>query len=120
MNINKNIILNTTIRWSAEIMNKSLWFVFMIVLARMLGSKDFGYFSFAFAFASIFAAFTDLGTNTLILKDISRDTLQASSHLSNIFALKMMLSLLVFIAILLYSTFSHSADIILHHRKTNV
>src|SRR3989339_1852152 len=112
MNLDKNIVLNTTMRWGTEIMNKSLWFAFMILLTRLLGSKDFGYFSFAFAFASIFATFTDLGTNMLIVKDISRDTLQASSHLSNIFALKMMLSLLVFIAILLYSTFSHSVDII--------
>ena len=93
-------------------MNKSLWFVFMIVLARMLGSKDFGYFSFAFAFASIFAAFTDLGTNTLILKDISNNPLRTSSHINNILALKTILSLMVFIAILLYSVFSPSVDFI--------
>ena len=99
MFINKKIALNATIRWTGEILNKLIWFIFMVILARSLGDKKFGYFSYAFSFASLFVVFTDLGTNTLLVKEISKNKEQTNLYFSNILGIKFFLSVIVFLTI---------------------
>lgn len=99
----RKIIFNTTFRWSGEILTKVLWFVFVIILARRLGSSGFGYFNYAFSFGSMLIVFTDLGTNILIVKNVSKDTSLTGYYLTNVVFLKVILSIVVFIAIAVYA-----------------
>jgi GT2 family glycosyltransferase/O-antigen/teichoic acid export membrane protein len=46
--------------------------IFLLVLARMVGASDFGIYSTAFAFASIFLILVDLGTNPIVTREIAR------------------------------------------------
>ena len=66
----RNVLFNTAIRWSGEIINKLLLLLFFVILARYFGKEDFGYFIYSVAFGSIMATFTDLGTNLFLLKSI--------------------------------------------------
>ncbi len=92
---NKNgIIFNTAFRWSGEILNKALWFVFFVLLARVLGNKDFGYFTYTFAFGSLVAIFTDLGTNIYLVKTISKE-IESRRELGRVIELKILISFLV-------------------------
>lgn len=96
--INKNsIVFNTALRWGGEILNKGLWFVFFVILARLLGNADFGYFTYTFAFGSLVAIFTDLGTNIYLVKNISKEK-SAVDNLSGVTELKIFISVIVFLA----------------------
>ena len=95
--INKNsIVFNTTLRWGGEVLNKGLWFVFFVFLARLLGNEDFGYFTYTFAFGSLVAIFTDLGTNIYLVKSISKERTEVE-NLSGVIELKLFVSALVLV-----------------------
>jgi len=103
---NKNsIVFNTAFRWSGEILNKGLWFVFFVILARILGNRDFGYFTYTFAFGSLAAIFTDLGTNIFLVKSISKDK-NTVSELGSVIELKIFLSIIVLVISAVIAFFS--------------
>lgn len=47
--------------------------VYFVVLARMLGASDYGAFAAALALATLVIPFSSVGTNTLMIKNVSRD-----------------------------------------------
>jgi len=96
MDKEKKIIFNTVIRWLGEIINKGLWFAFIIILARLLGSKDFGYFNYIFSLSALLVILNDLGTNLFLTKTISRDKKSGDFYLSNVFEIKIFLSIIIF------------------------
>jgi O-antigen/teichoic acid export membrane protein len=51
---------------------------YFVVLARMLGASGYGAFALALALAALVSPFSSLGTNTLMLKRVSRDAATAS------------------------------------------
>ena len=67
--------------------------VLVIIAARVLGERSFGYFSFALALVAIFDRLTDLGLNTLTARSVARDRSLARSYLPNILAWKSLLSI---------------------------
>src|SRR5712691_6747759 len=46
--------------------------VFLLFLARFVGAAEFGVYSTAFAFASVFIILVDLGTNSILTREIAR------------------------------------------------
>ncbi|MGB2840861.1 MAG: oligosaccharide flippase family protein [Halobacteriota archaeon] len=54
--------------------------VLSIFIARSLGDVIFGKYSFALAFTAIFAVFSDLGYNTLLIREVARDKSLASKY----------------------------------------
>ncbi|MGB2726857.1 MAG: oligosaccharide flippase family protein [Halobacteriota archaeon] len=54
--------------------------VLSIFIARSLGDVIFGKCSFALAFTAIFAVFSDLGYNTLLIREVARDKSLASKY----------------------------------------
>ena len=65
----KNIVL----KFGAEILIRSLAFLFIIVAARYLRDRDYGYYSLAYFFAGLMTVFSDLGLSTVLIRDVSRD-----------------------------------------------
>lgn len=59
--------------------------------ARYLGTQGFGILSFAVAFTALFATISDLGLNTLTIREVARDTRLASKYLGNLMTLKAVL-----------------------------
>ena len=72
--------------------SNALLIVLVIIAARVLGDRSFGQFSLALALASIFEMVTDLGLNTLVARNVSRNRTLAGSYLPNILGWKLLLS----------------------------
>jgi O-antigen/teichoic acid export membrane protein len=113
MNNDNKIILNTIYRWSGEIINKLIWFLFIVFLARNLSSDGFGFFNYAFSFASMIIVLTDLGTNTLIIKKVSKNRTESGIYLSNVYFLKIAVSLVILSGIAVFASVFDERPIIL-------
>ncbi len=61
----------------------------------------FGKYTFAPAFTAIFAVFSDLGYNTLLIREVARDKTQASKYLSNVLGMSVLQSLMIFASIVI-------------------
>ncbi len=96
MNTARRVIKNTLVRTGAEVLNFALSAIFLIYVARHLGSADFGKYSFAFAFAGLFVIFTDMGLHTLFIKEVAREKEKAGKLMGNLLAIKFVLALITF------------------------
>ncbi len=70
----------------------------IVVLARTLGVRGFGVYSLAFAFAEVFAVFTDVGLYTILVREIARDREGAPRLLGSALLLKVLLAILSWLA----------------------
>ena len=100
MNTVQKIAKNTAALFAAQFVVSILSLVLSIFIARTLGDVIFGKFHFALAFVAIFAVFSDLGYNTLLIRDVARDKSQASKYLNNVLCMRALLSLVIFILII--------------------
>lgn len=83
----------------AEIVSKILLFVVMLYAARLLSKEHFGKFSFALSLSLIAIVLADLGINTLLVREISRNKCLASRYFVNAFVIKIALSFITFFAV---------------------
>jgi O-antigen/teichoic acid export membrane protein len=65
-------------------------------VARHLGADGFGVLSFGLAFTAIFSIFTDIGLQSLMIRDIARDKALAAKYLGNVAVVKVLLGVLTF------------------------
>ena len=96
MNTIQRIAKNTAALFAAQFVVAILSLALSIFIARSLGDVIFGKYSFALAFTAIFAVFSDLGYNTLLIREVARDKSQASKYLNNVLCMRALLSLLIF------------------------
>jgi O-antigen/teichoic acid export membrane protein len=74
-------------------------FFLFIYIARVIGEESLGQFTFAIIFTSFFAIVISLGMDDLLVREVSRDNDSSAKYLGNIAAMRLLLSLIVFIAI---------------------
>jgi len=79
--------------------------VLSIHIARITGNLNYGKYSFACAYVAIFALFADLGYNTLMVRDISKDKSQANEYISNILAFRILLCIIILMSIIISINF---------------
>lgn len=90
--------------------NKLLNFLLLVYAARILGAGDYGKFSFAFAFMSLFVVFHDFGLSTTLIREYSKKEDQKDREdLYSVLSLKILLGIVAFFVILA-SSFFISAD----------
>ena len=82
--------------FAAQVVVAIISLVLSIFIARTLGDVVFGKYSFALAFTAIFAVFSDLGYNTLLIREVARDKTQASKYLNNVLSMRALMSLVFF------------------------
>ncbi|MFH1182147.1 MAG: flippase [Candidatus Woesearchaeota archaeon] len=103
----ETITRNTGFLFAGEIISRALSMVFFVILARKLGVSDFGIYSFAFAIASIFLIFSDMGLATLTIKEIAKDKKKAYEYLSTTFSIKLFATLaFAIVVVLVFSNFA--------------
>lgn len=90
---------NISLKFLGEALSRALAVVFVFYAARKLGAEDFGRYSFAVSFAFLFVILTDLGLNTLLIRDVSRERALAERYMGNVLAMKLILSLAAFLLI---------------------
>ena len=76
-------------------------FALHLVAARYLGVEDFGRFSFAIAFVTLFAPLLDLGLYYLLIREVARKKELSQRYLSHTLTWKLICSPFVFVAIYL-------------------
>jgi O-antigen/teichoic acid export membrane protein len=105
---------NIALKFVSEALIRSLAFLLIVVAARYLGGKDYGYYSLAYFFAGLLTIFSDLGLNTVLIRDVSRHHALLERYAGNILSLKLILSVLslLFGPILLY-LLGYSRELIL-------
>ena len=101
MNTVQRIAKNTTALFAAQFVVSILGLILTIFIARSLGAVIFGKYSFALAFTAIFAVFSDLGYNTLLIREVARDKSQASKYLNNVLCMRALLSFVIFALIVI-------------------
>ena len=96
MNTVQRIAKNTAALFAAQVVVAILSLILSIFIARNLGAVFFGKYSFALAFTAIFAVVSDLGYNTLLIREVARDKSQASKYLNNVISMRALMSLVNF------------------------
>ncbi len=79
--------------------------VTITLIPRYLGVENYGYLNFVLSFIGIFAIFGDLGINTLIFRDVSKNTSLKEEYFNNLFLPKMLLLFLVSLVMIVVSFF---------------
>lgn len=92
MNTAARVTKNTGVIIAGDVVNKATGLIMLIYLARYLGSTEFGRYSFIFAFIFLFGILADLGVNTIVVREISRDRSIAEKMLGNALLIKIFLS----------------------------
>jgi O-antigen/teichoic acid export membrane protein len=83
----------------------------LIYLARYLGTSGFGKFSFTFAYLAFFGVITDLGLQTILVREMSRDPPNAPKLIGNGYVIRFILTMLAFVlSIVVISLMSYPTD----------
>src|SRR3954468_865209 len=89
------VATNTIARAAGEAIAKLGSLAFYVVLARELGSSEYGAFVFALALTGALLIGAGFGTDELIAREVARDRVHAGRYLSDVLALKSVTALLL-------------------------
>jgi len=87
----KRIGRNITFKFIAEIISRFFTFIFFIFLARKLGDKEFGLYSYLQSFCMLFLIILDPGINTVFIRNVAREKNKIKNYLDSLFSLKIVL-----------------------------
>ena len=98
----RRIFSNSVLLLSAEVIERILRLVLVIFAARLLGDEDYGKFTFALAFTSLFLIIADGGLHQLMTREIARNQKEAQKYFANAFFVKFFYAILM--ALLMYGS----------------
>ena len=93
----KNLFKNTSWMMISQIATGLCGFIWTILIAKYLGTNDFGIMSFAISFASIIIILMDLGVSTYATRNISRENELVSAYFGKLIPLKTLLSVITLV-----------------------
>lgn len=85
----QNVIGNTGWQFADQILRMGVGLVIWIWLARYLGPRQFGLFSFALAFAALFSPLASLGLDDIVVRNFVRDPACRNETMGTAFRLKL-------------------------------
>lgn len=98
---------NTAILYLTNILNVFASILLFSILARYLGTSDFGKFSFVFAFMSIAQSIANFGLDLLLVREVASDLKKATTTVGEILSLKVIISLFLALCVGLGIRFAH-------------
>jgi O-antigen/teichoic acid export membrane protein len=96
------ILKNSGALGLSTVVGKLFYFLLFVLIGRFLGPSDLGKFTFAISFVAMFAVINDMGLNILAVREVAKQNDLASKYLSNIAALKVVLSLFALAFVVLF------------------
>ena len=87
---------------SSQVVEKGLYYLMVVVLARYLGKGDYGRLTYALSFAGLFTFFWDFGLGRLITRDVAKDLSNAAITFSLRFELQIISCLAGLVGLLFY------------------
>ncbi len=101
----QTIIKNTFWLGLAEVIDRGLGFLVVILVARHFGPEVYGQWSFAINFVMIFLFFSDFGFNTIAIREVAKDKSKSMSYIDNILFMKLILGIMTFALIVIFAQF---------------
>jgi O-antigen/teichoic acid export membrane protein len=98
MNIVRKIFQNSLWLFSAQVGGRLFGVAVTMALTRYLGIQDFGRYSLIYAFCGIFGVMTDIGIDTILVREASRSPEKAGVLMGNGMIIKAAFSLLALVA----------------------
>ena len=92
LSIVQRVAKNTGIFIGGNLLFKLISLIVTIYLARYLGVADYGKYNFVFAYLAFFMILPDLGLDTILIREISRDKSTASKLIRNAYIIKSILA----------------------------
>jgi len=107
----RRVARNTGIIIVGDIVFKLISLVVTIYLARYLGTAGFGKYNFVFAYLAFFNILTDLGLQTILVREMSRDPSITPKLIGNAYIIRLILTVIAIISsIVVISLMSYPAD----------
>ncbi|NJE00286.1 hypothetical protein E3E26_10955 [Thermococcus sp. LS1] len=97
----KTVTKNTLALMITSVVSKAFAFITLILLARYLGSENYGKLAFAMALTSFFTVIADFGLSSLIVREVAREKEKAGLYLGTFSVFKVLLAVVVFLALVL-------------------
>jgi O-antigen/teichoic acid export membrane protein len=111
MNTVQRVAKNTGIIMGGDLIFRLISLVVTIYLARYLGTVGFGKFSFVFAYLAFFGIITDLGFQTILVREMSHDASTAPKLIGNAYFIRLILTVLaVLLSMIVIPFMSYPAD----------
>lgn len=102
VSIKQTVVKNTFWLGTAEVVSRLLRLVLLIYVAKILGATEYGRFTFALSFVSLFVVFHDFGLPLVVTREFAAEG-ETESELYCVLSLKIVLSGLVSLLILIGS-----------------
>jgi len=102
--IKQTIFKNTFWLGLGSGLGKLLTLILTIYFARIFGATEYGKFTFALAFISLFLVFSDLGLSGIVIREFSREK-EKEKEFYSVLSLKILLNLVTIVLILIGSFF---------------
>jgi len=90
----------------ANLLTKPLWMLLFILAARVLGTEQFGIYSFANSTIGILNIFLDLGLDYIIIRESASDGSKTNSYFNGILLIRSFFTLFIILIILSYGIIS--------------
>lgn len=87
----QTVAKNTFWLFFGEIISRLLKMALVVYVARVLGTENWGIFSYAITFAAFFMMFSDIGLSPLLTKEVSQNPERREQYLSTAFFIKIAL-----------------------------
>jgi O-antigen/teichoic acid export membrane protein len=97
MKTKSKIFIDTILVNTASFIEKTLFFVLNILIARYLSVEHFGEYSTALSYATFFSLMTDIGINVTLVRALNIEKEFENEHFTNAFYLKLSLSITMYI-----------------------
>ncbi len=106
MKTGSRIFRNSAALLSGQMAERILKLIVMAVLARFLGKSEFGLYIFVLTYVDFFHLLTDLGIQTILVREMARDPDRAEDLMGNALTLKLIsagVSVLLAVVVILLS-----------------
>mgnify|MGYP000108938128 CR=1 FL=1 len=107
----KRVARNTGIIIAGDVIFRIISLIVTIYLARYLGTDGFGKYNFVFAYLAFFGVITNLGFQTILVREMSRDPSIAPKLIGNAYIIRLILTVFaVVLSVVIISFMSYPAD----------
>jgi len=93
MSLARKVFRNSLWLAGAQVGSRGLSFLMTMILTRYLGTRDFGTYSLVYAYCGLFAIVANIGIDTIVVREASKDLKQAEVLAGNGILLKVALTL---------------------------
>ncbi len=97
MNTSRKVAKNTVVLFIGNLICRILSVILIIYLARCTGNTGLGTYSFAISFTALFGMISDLGLNSLAVREVAKDAYLIPKYLGNLGIIRFFLSVIGFI-----------------------